>query len=202
MSDYLNQLLALQPPGSALPTDTDSVWVRLLGALGLSFGRVEERADDLVTESDPRTCNDMLADWERVCGLPAECMPRDAVNTLQVRRAAIVNVLNRLGGQTPAYFRRLAAIAGVETDVVEYRPFLAGLSACGETLWGPEEVRFVWQIVIRGQRITWFRAGESECGERLCDFDPAEDIECLFRQSSPAHTELVIGYEGNFSKGL
>lgn len=65
-------------------------------------------AGDLVTESDPRTCNDMLTDWERVCGLPAECMPTDSVNTLQVRRAAVVNVLNRLGGQTPEYFRRLA----------------------------------------------------------------------------------------------
>lgn len=202
MNDYLSQFLALQPPGAALPRDPESVWARLLAALADGFGRVEARAGDLVTESDPRTCNDMLTDWERVCGLPAECMPTDSVNTLQVRRAAVVNVLNRLGGQTPEYFRRLAEIAGIEIDVVEYRPFLAGLSVCGDALNGPEEVRFVWQIVIRGQRVTWFRAGESECGERLCDFDPAEEIECLFRQSSPAHTELVIGYEADFSKGL
>lgn len=199
MSDYLSQLIALQPPGPALPREPESVWVRLLGVLADSFDRIDRRSGDLVLESDPRTCNDMLTDWERVCGLPSDCMPDDSVNTLQVRRAAIVNVLNRLGGQTPAYFRRLAEIAGIEIEITEYKPFVCGLNVCGDTLWGPEEVRFVWQIVIKGQRVTVFRCGESECGERLCDFDPAEDVECLFRQSTPGHTELVIGYAGEFS---
>lgn len=193
--DYLTQLLALQPPGPALPRDPDSIWARLLAAQADGFARVEARADDLVLESDPRTCIVLLTDWERICGLPGECAPKDAVNALQVRRAAVVNVLNRLGGQTPAYFRRLAEIAGLEVEITEYRPFLCGLSACGEALNGPEEVRFAWSVVIKGQRVTWFRCGESECGYRLCDFDPAEEIECLFRQSAPAHTELVIGYD-------
>lgn len=194
-TDYLSQLIALQPPGPALPYDPESVWVRLLEALSESLERVENRSSDLVLESDPRTSNDMLADWERVCGLPSECMPEDSVNTLQVRRAAVVNVLNRFGGQTPAYFRRLAEIAGMDVELIEYKPFLCGLNRCGDTLNGPEEVRFTWQVVLKGQRITWFRCGESECGEHLCNFDSAEDIECLFRQSSPGHTELVIGYD-------
>lgn len=197
---YLDQLLALQPPGPALPREPDSVWCRLLAALADGFARAEARAGDLILESDPRTCNEMLADWERVCGLPAECMPQDAVNTLQVRRAAVVNVLNRLGGQTPAYFRRLAEIAGIGVEITEFRPFICGLSACGDTLNGPEEVRFVWRIVLTGQRVTWFRGGESACGDRLCDFDPAEEIECLLRQSAPAHTELIIGYAEDFPK--
>lgn len=148
---------------------------------------MEARAGDLVTESDPRTCNDMLTDWERVCGLPAECMPTDSVNTLQVRRAAVVNVLNRLGGQTPEYFRRLAQIAGIEIDVVEYRPFLAGLSVCGDALNGPEEVRFVWQIVIGGQRVTWFRTGRASAANG-CATSTRRRKSSVFSASPPRPT--------------
>lgn len=93
--------------------------------------------NDLVRESDPRSCIELITDWERVCGLPGECLADDSVASLQGRRAAVVNVLTRVGGQTPAFFKRLAAIAGVEIEIMEYRPFVAGLSRCGEPLSGP-----------------------------------------------------------------
>lgn len=193
-ADYLAQLIALQPPGPALPRDAESVWIRLLGALAEEPGRVEKRAEDLAREADPRSTNELLTDWERVCGLPGECAPKDGVNSLQVRRAAIVAALNRLGGQSRAFFHHLAELAGVEIEITEYRPFVCGLSCCGEVLNGPEEVRFCWHIRIKGWRVIWFRCGESECGESLCAFDLAEELECLFRQAAPGHTELVVGY--------
>ena len=69
-ADYLSQLLALQPPGAALPREPESVWVRLLAALADGFERVDARSNDLVRESDPRSCIELIADCERVCGLP------------------------------------------------------------------------------------------------------------------------------------
>lgn len=75
INGYFLQLQALQPPGSALPRDTESVWSRLLGALSDELERVENRSEALVRESDPRTTEEMLTDWERVCGLPDECDP-------------------------------------------------------------------------------------------------------------------------------
>lgn len=195
MSDtYLAQLAALQPPGVALPTDADSVWMRLLAALAAGFTRVDARAVDVVREADPRQALAMLPEWERVCGLPGECAVHDAAATLQVRRGAVVNVLTRMGGQTPAFYRRLAEIAGVTVDIHEYRPFVAGASVCGERLNGPHEVRYVWRVTIRGQRITRFRTGASVCGDQLVAFDPAHELACLLRLAAPAHTTLIIGY--------
>ena len=106
-ADYLSQLLALQPPGAALPREPESVWVRLLAALADGFERVDARSNDLVRESDPRSCIELITDWERVCGLPGECLADDSIASLQGRRAAVVNVLTRGGGQTPAFFKRL-----------------------------------------------------------------------------------------------
>ena len=89
----------------------------------------------------------------------------------------------------------LAALLGLSIRVTEYRPFLTGLSRCGQRLNGDHDVRFVWSVVVRGQRVLRFRCGASVPGERLLDFARREDLECLLRLYAPAHTVLIIGYE-------
>ncbi|WP_022655545.1 putative phage tail protein [uncultured Desulfovibrio sp.] len=191
---YREQLFALQPPGPALPYDPESVWGRLLDGLAQEFERVELRAHALVRESDPRQSVELLPDWERVCGLPGDC-PISWDSTLQARRAAVVAQLTGAGGQRIAYFSGLARLLGLGITVTEYRPFLAGLSRCGDRLNGDHDVRFVWSVVVQGQRMTRFRCGASVPGERLLDFARREDLECLLRLYAPAHTILIIGYE-------
>lgn len=100
------QLFALQPPGQALPTTTDSVWGRLLDGLSLEYDRVEIRSGELVRESDPRQSVELLPDWERVCGLPGPC-PIAWDSTLQARRIAVVAQLTGAGGQRIAYFEQV-----------------------------------------------------------------------------------------------
>lgn len=191
---YLEQLFALQPPGPALPTDPESVWGRLLRGLAEEFERIETRSGNLVRESDPRQSIELLSDWERVCGLPGDCaIAWDS--TLQARRAAVVAQLTGAGGQRIAYFKQLASLLGLEIEVTEYKPFLAGLSRCGDRLNGDHDVRFVWSVVVKGQRVVRFRCGASVPGERLLDFARREDLECLLRLYAPAHTVLIIGYE-------
>lgn len=191
---YLEQLFALQPPGPALPTDPESVWGRLLRGLAEEFERIETRSGNLVRESDPRQSIELLSDWERVCGLPGDCaIAWDS--TLQARRAAVVAQLTGAGGQRIAYFKQLASLLGLKIEVTEYKPFLAGLSRCGDRLNGDHDVRFVWSVVVKGQRVVRFRCGASVPGERLLDFARREDLECLLRLYAPAHTVLIIGYE-------
>lgn len=193
---YLQQLMALQPTGAALPAEADSTWGQLLAAMAKGLADVDARADDLVAESDPRSALEMLPDWERVTGLPDDCS-LDA-DTLQERRAAVVAKLRSTGGQSVAYFQALAESLGYEVVITEYRPFVCGISHCGEdALNGDHDVRYVWDVLVLGPRLTWFRVGESECGvDHLLEISTAEDLECLLRRFCPAQTTLIIGYGG------
>ena len=193
-ADYLAQLVALQPPGAALPTDADSTWQHLLMALADEPTRVDNRAEALLRETDPRQATELLTDWERVCGLPGECSA--GTGALQERRAAVVATLTAVGGQTPAYYVRAAEDLGYAITIDEFRPFIAGLSRCGDdVLNGPHEVRHVWRVTVHGPRVTMFRTGASATGERLLDIADATELACVLRRFMPAHTELIIAYE-------
>lgn len=191
--DYFSQLIALQPPGRALPRIPESAWGRLMMALADGFGRVDARSEELVRESDPRSCRELITDWERVCGLPGACPPDGAENNLPLRRSAVLNVLIRAGGRPPAYFAWLAKNAGIDIEIMEHRPFMAGISRCGGELGGDELSRFYWSVVIGG-RLARFRCGAGTCGEPLSSCSPAREFECLLRLAQPAHAKLIVTY--------
>lgn len=192
-ADYQAQLVALQPPGAALPADGGGVWGQLLAALAAEPTRVDNRADALIRETDPRATAELLEDWERVCGLPGACAT--GAGTLQERRASVVATLTAVGGQTPAYYLRTAGDLGYAITIDEFRPFVTGLSRCGDALNGPHEVRHVWRVTVHGPRVTMFRTGASATGERLLDIADATELACVLRRYMPAHTELIIAYE-------
>ena len=95
---------------------------------------------------------------------------KKSAKTAEPSAEAVVAQLTGAGGQRIDYFRQLAALLGLSIRVTEYRPFLAGLSRCGDQLNGDHDVRFVWSVVVRGQRVLRFRCGASVPGERLLDF--------------------------------
>ncbi|EGJ50260.1 YmfQ family protein [Desulfocurvibacter africanus] len=191
--DYRDMLLALCPPGQALASAPGSTWRRLLEALAQELARVDARSGRLQAESDPRQALELLEDWERALDLPDACNP--AGSTLQERRMAVTQRLTVEGGQSPAYYRDLAARLGYEIALDEYRPFVAGLSRCGDVLCGGHDVRHSWRVTVHGPRVTYFRAGESATGERLLSISAAEDLTCILRRLAPAHTTVVIAYE-------
>lgn len=192
---YLSQLQSLLPPGAAWAREPDAVLTRLLAALAAEYGRVDSRAVGLVAEADPRSTRELLADWERVCGLPDSCSSGIAT-TLQERRATVVSRLTATGGQSIAYFEALIESLGYEAEIEEFRPFVCGLGHCGDTLNGPDTVRHVWAVRILGPRVTRFECGVSQAGDSLCKISRAEDLECLLRRLRPAQTILIFSYEG------
>lgn len=192
---YLRQLQALLPPGSAWPRTASATLTRLLASLAEELARIDSRADDIVDESDPRTSMELFADWERVCGLPDACSA-ELATTLQERRAAVVEKLTSLGGTSKAYFIALAASMGYPIQIDEFRPFVAGVSRCGDPLNGGHAVRYQWLVRVSGPRYTPFRTGASQCGDLLGKIVRAEDLECKLKRLKPAHTNLTVSYEG------
>lgn len=193
-SAYLQQLQGYLPPGQAWTRARSADLTKVLNIIAAELARVDARVQDLFDEADPRTTDEMLTDWEHEYGLPDACTP--TAITRQERIDALVEKYRRIGGQSPPYFIALAARLGYQIEIEEYRPFICGWSECGEALNGPDEVRYQWTVRVLGARLIDFYCGVSECGDALGDFRRAEDLECLLRLLQPAHTHLIVTYEG------
>jgi uncharacterized protein YmfQ (DUF2313 family) len=194
---YRAQLQALLPPGAAWPRHPDAALTRLLAAWGEELARIDARSDRLISEAMPGDALEMLEDWERVAGLPDACGAEIATTTAE-RRANLIAKLTQQGGASIPWFYALAEPLGYEIEIEEYRPFVCGLSRCGEDrLLGDGKVRYLWSISVKGPRLTRFQAGVSCCGDPLLKITHAEDLECLFKRYAQAHTHIIFAYEGD-----
>jgi uncharacterized protein YmfQ (DUF2313 family) len=176
--DYTHELIALQPPGKALPTDPDSNWVKLLDALAQELSRVDGRVGDLVDEiTVADDANEMLPDWERVLGLPDPCAP--APTDPAIRRARIRAKLSSVGGQSRAYFLSVLAQLGVTVTIDELHGFRMGLNGMGDGVGGGEWAN-TWQINVPG----------------TLDADTQALLKCVINQLKPAHTAVLWSVNG------
>ena len=193
---YREQLAKLQPPGKIWPTEPTALLHSFFGALGAVFAAVHNRLLELIDEADPRTTVQLLEDWERVLGLPDSCTPTTTSLTLQERRDRVVQQLTLGGGQTEAFFIALAAQLGYAITIDEPRPFICGVSECGDPIGGTYTDRHYWRVHVPDPRVTFFRAGVSQCGDLLGALDRAEDLECILERAKPAQSRLLFSYEG------
>lgn len=187
---YRDQLLALLPLGAAWSRNPASWLGRLMLGLGDELARVDRRAVDLLDEADPRTALELLPDWERVTGLPDECVRQP--DTLAERRLAVVGRLTDRGGQSKAYFTAFAAAYGYQIAIEECTSSDAGSVCAGDPL-ADDGWRHVWIVHVElGAEdfiagLSVFTAGDGEAGDRLSTFG-AFNLSCLFDRAKPAHT--------------
>lgn len=179
MNRYTEQLIALQPPGKALPTDAGSNWVKLLDALAQELDRVHGRMDVLTNEITlADSAAEMLDAWERALGLPDPCAPAPTDPDLRLTR--IRTKLAEVGGQSAAYFIALAAGLGLSAEIIPWKPFEMGVSGMGDPVGGSDQ-RLVWQMNFPGE----------PDAERLAL------IKCIVRNAAPAHTVVVFSIGGS-----
>ena len=183
------------PPGDAWPRRSDSTLAKLLGALAEELARVDGRGEQLSIEALPGSSLELLPDWERIVGLPDVCSS-ELATTLSERRANVVSKLTQRGGVSRAWYINFAARLGYAIEIDEFRPFIAGLSRCGDRLDGAPSVRHTWRVRVIGPRYTPFRTGASQCGDLLGKITRAEDLECQLKRRKQAHTNLIVSYEG------
>jgi uncharacterized protein YmfQ (DUF2313 family) len=120
-SDYQQQLQALLPHGPAWPRDEDASLTHLLQGLAKELARVDERANQLAEEADPRTSSELFGDWERAAGLPDACLTAlEGSDSATQRRSALVGKITGLGGQSLQYYIELAKALGYRIEITEF----------------------------------------------------------------------------------
>ncbi len=190
--EQLAQLMALLPPGAALPREPGSRLERLLWPMAEEFARLDARAEDLIRQADPREADEMLADYERVLG-DDPCIGPAARLPIETRRALAHQRWTARGGATPAYFIGIAAALGIAITITESRPFECGVSACDDELIA-EDGRFEWIVTITAPTLlTEFEVGVADVSTPLGDF-ARSPVECLIRRAAPAHTTVYFSY--------
>jgi uncharacterized protein YmfQ (DUF2313 family) len=208
---YADVIAGAFPPGAAWQgfRDYDGVGHAFLIAKVATWVDVDIAAERLIIESQPARTVEMLVDHERQVGLP-DCCFQTAGLPIEERRAAVLTRLRATGGQRPRYFVGLAETLGYQIEVVEYRPFMVGISQVGgantsnnshstryDMLGATADKRAWWRVRVLGPRVTWFKVGVSTLGQDpLARISRAEDLECLLGRYQPAHSFLTMSYEG------
>lgn len=108
---YVRMLKLLLPPGRVWNLEPDSIITKTLQALAEELARVDGRGVDLINESDPRTANETIADWEKMLSIPDDrilVIPA----TLAERQIAVTQKYVSRGGQNYAFFEQLCALCG------------------------------------------------------------------------------------------
>ena len=172
-SDYYNQLVALLPSGPAWDIAPNSLLSEFLDAWSQEFARIQTRADTLVNEFDPFLTSELLTDYERVFGLPTDCLTNTALNLTQ-RHANLVTQMTSTGGQTAAYYVALAARAGYTITITDFI--------------SPN----VWRVNTTLNTINYFTVNGG-VNEPLAIWQNTT-LECLINRYKPAHTQALFAY--------
>jgi uncharacterized protein YmfQ (DUF2313 family) len=151
--DYVSEFQALLPSGAAWPRATDAVATELARGLTAEFARVDDRAAQLLLEMDPRTTTELIADWERIAGLPDPCAD-SAPSDLAGRRAAVTAriIARGAGGPSVTFLTDVVAALGYDRAHIVIRRFahqpFTCESACVDEL-NPETAgwMYLWEIV-------------------------------------------------------
>jgi uncharacterized protein YmfQ (DUF2313 family) len=232
VTDYLEMLQGLLPRGPAWTRTPGARLTCILHASADELTRLDAAAHLLADEINPYTAFDGLDDWDRVLGLPDGCLP--VSEDMDDRRFAVLHRLTDAGRNDLAYWYQLALDIGYPDIVIEeHRPFVCAKSEVGDAdqfspeeeqasnlgRCGPEEIRYWWNVIVRGgwfalfrcgedappeylQDLTgalncarFFRSGVSSPPDRLGEYVCAAPLECVFQREKPAHTLLTFTYE-------
>jgi len=190
---WLASLQALLPPGRAFTREPEANFTKLLEAMAAMFSSAESLAVELRNQSaDPLSATDMLPDWERLLGLPDDCLV-DVALSLSDRQRIAGQRLVELGGQSRAHFIDLAARLGEPgCTISEFRPFNCN-DDCNDALNGADD-RFTWRVNIPHPAAdVRLMTCSDDCTSALQEFTPSL-IECPISERRPAHTTVIFSY--------
>jgi uncharacterized protein YmfQ (DUF2313 family) len=155
------------------PLDLGGVHAEETEVDGANLDDAAASAATLLRESFPDVSSLFLADFERVLArAPKQDEPT------QVRRRHILQKIRSVGGLSRQYFIDLAATLGWTITITE-------------------QSLFVWQVNVPPAQTTiptHFTVGRSAVGEPLILYTPATELEEIFEDLKPAHTQVTFNY--------
>lgn len=190
---YVSMLKGLFPKGRLWTFPPGGKLEALLTGIAQELIRVEGRIAKVLLESDPRTTDEMLEDWEECYGLPGECGEL-AASTAE-RRTQLTAKVTSQGNQSKQSYVDIAAAIGYEitvSDITEFRHFRAE-DECEAELNDDSGWPHTFAISVDEFTERFFRADEGEAEDRLSEY--GDDLfECLIEDAKPAHSVVFFQY--------
>lgn len=178
-SGYARQLKQLLPQGALWNLEPSSWISKVILAMSAEFAHIENRGRKLITESDPRTADETLEEWESFLSLPDERVTSVVDLTDDERRVAITQKYTSQGGQSDSFFIELAAACGYTVTVSNYNADLLRVGfRVGDRCYG---LPFAYAILIT---VTAIAATAL----------PQADFERVIRHEAHAHIEVGFDY--------
>ncbi|MFU0923317.1 YmfQ family protein [Kluyvera sichuanensis] len=190
-NDYAYALSALLPRGRAWPRASDTVQAAVLRALGSSYQRSDNDADNLIKGAFPPTATSMLSEWESTLGLPDDCAIGE-IGGISDRQRSVVSKLISNGGLNRDYYIGVASALGYTITITQFRPAMSGMSACGDALNG-DEWPFTWKINAPETNFKYTLSGASYCGDPLASWGNKQ-LECAINNIAPSHLNIIFSY--------
>ena len=192
---FLAEMLALTPPGSALPREPTSNWAAFLAAPAAIFAEVQAAAESMLPQVDPRAATAFLGDFQRVLG--ADPYGRDAPSqnlSAQGEAQLLWERWTEAPGCSIADYVALAASAGQQITIQEFSASLTGVAVCGDPC-ATEGAEFYWEATLPVTNVEVAQTGAAVCGDPLGSYTP-NLLGNLLAALAPAHTVPVFSYVG------
>lgn len=126
--------------------------MRILHCFAIEFERFEKEAWKILNETDPGIATDLLADWERVLGLPETCFQNLSMSVEERQNQAHTKLFKSSQTTTEQWYVDFAESLGftiqVEEIPVETEPAICGLAICGVARCGGRSGYSIMRIYI------------------------------------------------------
>ena len=119
--NYTAALLSLMPHGLIWSRSPDGPLAKLMAGLAVEFQRIDDRARDLLTESNAATVDKLLSEWESDLGLSSA-----ADQDIEARKIAVQQRNSMAINQSRDYYLGLIQAADATGTITEYNEAVFG----------------------------------------------------------------------------
>ena len=176
-ASYLQLLQQLLPPGPAFDLELQPDVAQTMAALAPELARTDGNGEGLLLELNPATATVLLPVWEAYLGLPDVCVVPGS-QTLEERRASVIDKLTATGAPQLSYYRRLGTQSGLPIQIDEFRPARVGPTSVGDFLYGA------------GWPWSWIASAPVE----TYGSEAAATLDCRLQRDAPEYTDVVLGF--------